>query len=408
MATTIVVPTYWGRPQGHTPRPGDAIFDHPTPVDGESTLPRLLESLAQAPPTPSFDLLVLVAPVGADLAPVAEQRVREILSPFADRFPVALFGPSSLPLLQRAAARAGVEAHFITLANYAGVRNLQLLVPHALGRDVIIALDDDETVSPDYVRRAVDAIAGAPSGGVAGLYEDAGGSVYLPEPEPTGNIFLDKAIIMNEAIRRLVTSPRRLTSTAVAFGGNMVFRRDLFSQVSFDPGITRGEDLDYVLNARLKGFTFWLDKTLRVTHLPPRIYETHPYAKLAEDVRRFVYQREKLRQAQARGLKTPDLDDLMPYPGKFLGDDLTDQALDALAREASPEAVRLWGTPEDILAHAMARAQQQASAYFSFADRWPLLARAVRADAELRDALVSLTLQGHGKRQGTGHRRGRP
>ena len=43
---SIVIPTYWGRPLGESPKPGDAIFDHPTPLDGDSTLPRLLKSLA--------------------------------------------------------------------------------------------------------------------------------------------------------------------------------------------------------------------------------------------------------------------------------------------------------------------------------------------------------------------------
>jgi len=42
----------------------------------------------------------------------------------------------------------------VTLRSYPTIRNLQLLVPHILGAEKIIALDDDEIVSPDYVRRA--------------------------------------------------------------------------------------------------------------------------------------------------------------------------------------------------------------------------------------------------------------
>ncbi|HLI57488.1 MAG TPA: hypothetical protein VKY26_10725, partial [Actinomycetota bacterium] len=42
----VVVPTYWTRPGGEA-RAGDAVYDHPTPVDDEGTLGRLLESLVR-------------------------------------------------------------------------------------------------------------------------------------------------------------------------------------------------------------------------------------------------------------------------------------------------------------------------------------------------------------------------
>ena len=65
------------------------------------------------------------------------------------------------------------------MRGYAAVRNMQLLVPAALGAQVIIALDDDEVVEPDYVRRATELIGTAHDGwtvvGIAGLYADAGG-----------------------------------------------------------------------------------------------------------------------------------------------------------------------------------------------------------------------------------------
>lgn len=390
MEVTIVIPTYWGRPQGHSPEIGDAIFDHPTPLDGESTLPRLLTSLARLDAAPPFRVLVLTAPVAPELAPAAEARVQEILASFAGHFPIGQVGPSHLPSLQWAAERAGLGARFITLANYAGVRNLQLLVPHALGSQLIIALDDDEVVPPDYLRTVVEIVAAPEISGVAGFYEDAEGSIFLPEPSPSGNIFRDKPIIMNQATRLLLATPERCTPTSLAFGGNMVFHRDLFSQVGFDPGITRGEDLDYVLNARLAGFTFWLDKGLRITHLPPHQYDAHPYAKLAEDVRRFLYEREKLRHAAAQGLRAPALEELMPYPGRFLQEDLEEHALTALVATATSQAVAQWGSPEEILAAAVARARDLAPAYFDFAQRWPALMEAVATDARLREHLSAL------------------
>ena len=116
------------------------------------------------------------------------------------------------------------------------------------------------------------------------------GASTCPKRGPRGNIFADKPAIMNEAVRQLQESPGRWVDSVVAFGGNMLFGRKLFRRVGFDPGITRGEDFDYVLNARLAGYKFWLDKCLRISHLPPKQHDTPPYVKLAEDIRRFLYE----------------------------------------------------------------------------------------------------------------------
>lgn len=133
--------------------------------------------------------------------------------------------------------------------------------------------------------------------------------------------------------------------TPVALGGNMVFHRDLFIRVGFDPGITRGEDIDYLINARLAGHRFWLDKELLITHLPPEAYGALPYAKLVQDVYRFVYKREKLRLA---GTDPAQFD---PYPGRFLRDDVEEQALAALQAAVTPEAAVRFGPPDWLCLH---------------------------------------------------------
>jgi len=326
MSITIVIPTYWGRPQGQPPQPNDAIFDHPTPVDGESTLPRLLNSLAQLEDGPPFNVLVLVAPVAASLTGAAQKRVEQIITQFADQLLVKQIGPTDLPRFQYAAEEVGMDAHVITLNNYAGARNMQLLASCALGSEIIIALDDDEIVPPTYLDLALETMGKEEISGAAGFYEDKNDSIYLPESPPTGNIFNDKPRIMNAGATKLLDTPGRWTPTPIAFGGNMLFRRELFTRVGFDSGITRGEDLDYVLNARLAGFTFWLDEKLRITHLPPNHYDTPPYLKLAEDVRRFIYQREKLRLSAGQMKNAPSPEDFTPYPGRFWQDDLEAQA----------------------------------------------------------------------------------
>ena len=392
-ALTIVVPTYWGRPRGESPKPGDAIFDHPTPLDGDSTLPRLLESLARLEAGDAFRLLILAAPVAPSLAAIAEQRLAAMLRPFAERFEVGIVGQAAASLLQPLARAIGFDPAAINLDDYAGVRNLQLLIPQALGSGLVVALDDDEVVAPDYLRIARETASRAGFRGAAGFYEDGEGSLTLPETPATGNIFHDKPAIMNDATRQLQNAPGRWVDSVVAFGGNMLFGRALFTHVGFDPGITRGEDLDYVLNARLAGFRFWLDKRLRITHLPPHHFDTAPYARLAEDVRRFIYEREKLRHAKQHAPRTgshfdtPPADVWDPYPGRFMQDDLEEQALAALTATGSGADKRIWGEPHEIIDHALARAASLVPRYFDFAQRWPALMKALALDAAMRQQL---------------------
>ena len=397
--TVITIPTYWTWDSERPAGPAEAIFDHPTPVDGESTLPRLLNSLCQIVGS-SFTVWVLTATVHSALQRAAEQRVAEIVAPFRERFPIAQFTVSDLAALRERMReritnirlRRGEFAPLFSLRSYPGVRNCQLAISHAMGAEVIIALDDDEIVDPDYVERARHFVGRVVEGvncadervlGLAGLYLDAGGNTLLPESLPTGNIFLDKSAIMNEGAWALQRAPGRLVDTPIAFGGNMLFHRDLFTCVGFDPSITRGEDIDYLINARLVGHRFWLDKKLFITHLPPGTHNTPPYAKLAQDVCRFVYEREKL---QLTGADPAQFD---PYPGRFLRDDVAPQALAALEALATPEAVNRFGSPKEIVAIAERGAREAALSYLEFAARWPGLMEAIGQDAELRERLLA-------------------
>lgn len=395
LALTIVVPTYWGRPLGESPKPGDAIFDHPTPLDGDSTLPRLLESLARLESDDAFRLLILVASIASTVTASAEQRVAEMLRPYAERFDIGIVGQATISLLKPLNRPIGLDPSVINLNNYAGVRNLQLMVPQALGSSLVVALDDDEVVSPDYLRIVRETASREGFSGAAGFYEDEVGSVFLPVAPSVGNIFHDKPAIMNEATHQLQDAPGRWVDSVVAFGGNMMFGREMFSHVGFDPGITRGEDLDYVLNARLAGFRFWLDKRLRIRHLPPQQYDMSPYARLAEDVRRFVYEREKLCHAQRAvshtavrsGITAPPADIWNPYPGRFMQSDLEEQALAALTSIGSTAEKRIWGEPGEIIYDALTRAASLVPLYFDFARRWPTLMKALTLDAEMQQQL---------------------
>jgi hypothetical protein len=361
----IIVPTYWTWGSERADGPIEVVYDHPTPLDGESTLPRLLESLT-ALEGPEFSVLILTAATHPELEQAVASQVERLITPFRAHYLIAQATEADAAFIRQ--RHPGLSDH-VQMRGYAGVRNLQLLLPHALGAEVVVALDDDEVVAPDYLQTALHFVG-----------REHGGERVL-------GIFLDKSTIMNDGARALQAAPGRLVPTPVAFGGNMVFHRDLFTHVGFDPGITRGEDIDYLINARLMGFKFWFDKQLVITHMPPDApdgaHSAHTWSKLHQDVLRFVYEREKLRLAGA------DPAQFDPYPGRFLRDDVEEQALAALQAEATPEAIARFGSPETIVAQARDHALESAPRYFEFAARWPHLVEAIGQDTALRHRLLA-------------------
>lgn len=376
MGCWITIPTYWGSRQA-------GIYDHPTPLDGRSTLPRLLDSLVGQTLNERPTILLILAATTPEEERPAYERLQELLLPYRNHLRLKIAGRAANALIQ-AAYPDLLPGDF---NGYGRVRNLQLLLPAALGGEVIIALDDDEVVEPDFLQRATRWIGHEIDGrkvlGITGPYLDGTGSPYNPEPAGGTDIFKAKMVFMNRAFQALFEDPRPLPPTDLALGGNMVFHRDLFTRVPFDPWITRGEDIDYLINARLAGCRFYFDKELVITHLPPREYESPAYAKTRQDVLRFFYERAKIRSG---GLKAADFD---LYPGRFLGDDLQTQAEQALASRATPADVARWGKPAAILEEARALAQQVAR-YRQFQERWPSLVTELAADDPLRRQLAAL------------------
>jgi hypothetical protein len=94
---------------------------------------------------------------------------------------------------------------------------------------------------------------------------------------------------------------------------------------SFDPQIPRGEDIDFLINAKMFGFPFFLDNQLSIKHLAPP--KTHPvWMRLREDIYRFTYERTKIENQKKRGGVTKvHAEEFDPYPGCFLKADLEEK-----------------------------------------------------------------------------------
>jgi len=358
-----------------------------------------LESLS-AIRQPEFNVVIITAVTNPQLEEGAEARVEEIITSFKGAFPIAQFANRDLLLLRRHVERLGFSAllPLISLRGYGNVRNIQLIVPHILGAEVIVALDDDEVVEPDYLARATEFIgAPAPDGsgpilGLGGFYLDESGNKFSEETSPpeASNLFQRKDSLMNAGLKLLESKPGRVVPSAMAFGGNMIFARPLWERVSFDPWITRGEDMDYLINARFQGIGWWLDKEVTITHLPPgKRYGAHSapsYSKLEQDVRRFIYETEKIKRAEGEpGFQWFDPVEFDPYPGAFLHGDVADHALDVLAEGWPSNEPYLSAAPSDLVADAVRYAQESAPRYFAFARAWPRLMAVLAGDRVLHD-----------------------
>jgi len=397
---TIVIPTYWCRARGHAGLPEDAIFDHPTPIDESGTLQRCLESL-EALRTHSFEVLLITAPVHPRIAAEAEKRVEQLIEPFKAAYPITQFAPSDLKRVRGTLEREGLDPGLVSLGAYAQIRNCQILGSVLLDSELIVAIDDDETVPADYLERAVDSVdklerRAAGEAGLAGIYLDAAGDYRLkvrPEEAASANKIVRKAVLINQQFEACFAAGQGLVETPLTLGGNMVFPPKLFRSVSFDPGITRGEDIDYLMNSRLLGFSWFFDGELSITHLPPKAsagdpLTSTPYAKLQRDVLRFVYQRQKIRISQRR----PELQSLRAeefglYPGEFLKEDLDSQALEALQVLRPPDAdERFFPQPAQMLAMARERALL-AEEYPAFNASWKRILDVVDRDERLKEGM---------------------
>jgi len=331
MKATMVIPSYWCRKKSEGWKETDTVYDHPTPLDEEGTLGRLLESLSVLAYR-DFTLVVLGVSTAPDIRKEVETRIAAIIEQVQTEVKIYSFSYSHLKNIHRYLHQQGLDRFtpLLKLDGYSNVRNLCLLVSHLLGSDVAVLIDDDEVFEDvHFMEKALEFI-GKKKGGedilaVAGYYINPDNDFYLHKDTQPWMTHWNKIDCMNRAFKEIIDSKPRLKETPFAFGGNLVIHRDLFMIVPFDPGITRGEDIDFLINARLLGFKFYLDNELSIKHMaPPKPFPL--WRQLREDILRFLFEKDKLQaQKETPLLARVTAEDLDPYPGEFLRDDLEDR-----------------------------------------------------------------------------------
>ena len=326
---TVVIPSYWARAGGTGDRAEEIVFDHPTSLDHSGTLGRLLDSLDIFDRVPGRIVIIAVANEQA-IAGEVEDRIREIIAPYRSRHHILAMGQAALEKIKRKLADRGVCAEalaMVSLDNYAAVRNICSLAGILEGSHCTVFIDDDEVFTDrDFFNKIAESMDQSAAGenvlALAGYYLQPD-TYRLDQSEVPGwrLPYWNNAEAMNRAFDLIIGRGKRIKQTPFVFGGNMTLALDALKKVPFDPRITRGEDIDFLLNLRVNGIKFYLDRELAIKHLPPGSAQK-AWRKLREDAVRFLYERKKVTDHDELSLS-----ELQPYPGAFLGDDLEERII---------------------------------------------------------------------------------
>ncbi len=331
MKTTMVIPSYWGRKKSEGWKLSDSVYDHPTPLDEEGTLGRALNSVADLKDK-DFNLIVLGVSTAKDIQAEVESRISTIVTDSNSGIETLFFSYSHLATIHHYLTEHKKERFIplLQLEGYSNVRNLCLFAAHLLGSEAVVLIDDDEIFEdPHFMEKAQDFIGMEFEGhevlAVAGYYINPDGDFLINKEALPWMTHWNKIACMNRAFQEIIGKEPRLKETPFVFGGNTVIHRKLFMSVPFDPAITRGEDIDFLINARMFGFKFFLDNQLSIKHKAPP--KPHPeWRKVREDIFRFVYEKRKLdTQEPVPGMTKVTADELGVYPGEFLKDDLEER-----------------------------------------------------------------------------------
>lgn len=328
---TICIPTYWTNETGipSTDRFYN-IYDHPTPLNSDGTIERTLNSLQGL--KGNFNVVIIGTITEPDLYEEFQTKLKKMLTKYK-QLDIYWFSHDELTNFHRLLDKkdTSYQKKYASLEGYSNIRNLCLILPHLLGSELTILIDDDEVIADkDFVIKATDSIGEAIGEEGETLLAKTG--LYITKEEETKKIktawwerYWPKGQAMHQVFKKAMEGPR-LSLTPIALGGAMVLHKNLFQKVSFDPWILRGEDIDYLINCKLHGHNFYMDNKLTFLHLPPE----HPSHILGmrQDIFRFIYEKEKIEYAfEQTDLKHFDLEDLDPYPGRFLRRDVARRAL---------------------------------------------------------------------------------
>ena len=397
MNPVIVIPSYWSRSDSISQVGDVGIYDHATPIS--KPLPELetcLQSLEQVRGVLRVVVLVVAPPAFAESA---RARVDGICRSHPNLNPLVI-GRNEAKEVTRVIDRVapGLEGEPCSLRGYGAIRNMGLAVAATLGHDVVVFLDDDEiALSDSYLIDAVYGIGletrqGLPIQAKSGYYIDRSESPFASATKPgIQNRWWRKREEFNEWMEKAL-SGTRITRSNYVCGGCFAVGAEAFCSVAFDPTITRGEDLDYLINLRMYGYDVWFDNEWYVKHLPPKV-PSHA-ARYLQNVYRWNYEVKKLEASrEIINLHHVTPESLRPYPAPWVdGRTLSKRIFrTSLARAILGPQRHEY---REIFMHGRKEAERWAGAvsrdYFAFQTYWPRIMASLWEDRALARALEKM------------------
>jgi glycosyltransferase involved in cell wall biosynthesis len=390
----VIIPTFWGKPKskrGRTSIPVDDLasaYDHPTPIDSDGTLPDCLRSLQKVEGLGR--VVIVVAATDESIEHRAEDKVREIVDDFPD-LEAFVFGPAELGSLHRRLEQLEFADMIegVTLKGYGAVRNVGLMAAAVLGHEAVVFIDDDEIVTtPEFLRIGMYGLGqkfdeGTPLLAKSGYYTDSHGRYQSDDDPHWSDTFWRQRSAFNAALS-VVSRPPRIQRTNISFGGILALHRDMFANVSFDPWVLRGEDMDYIINARMHGAEVYLDDEWHIVHEPPEMVSEA--IRFRQDAYRFIYEHRKIEFAKSQvDLRQVTPKSMLPYPGPFIDAGVGWRAvMTALLRSLSHADKALYRqVAVSVLRDAGDYARDHCQHYFEFQRRWPFMMEALWDDVAL-------------------------
>lgn len=380
MRETIIIPTYSRSIE-----------------EGHTQLSRLLESI-HALGEKGLGIIILNNTIDRGKSKEITKKIREIVKPYGESYSMGIVGYPELDKLHEFFRSIGYEdlTEHINFKPYSNFRNLGLLVAEILGSEVIILLDDDMVIEdPEYLKKAREFIGKKYKGervyGIGGHYLNRQGSYLIPEERLVRewwNIGWRKLECINQVLHKIHESKERIIEAPVIFCGNLVLHRELFGRIPFDPYISRGEDIDLLINARLFGYKILLDNERGIRHVHYHRTPGDISLEILRDTYRFAYERKKILRKDPSLLKFLD-----PYPGRFLGRGIYLKAamtsfllfINYLLRGRIKECSHPIRTLIASVMDARIYAERNCRKYFDFQRKWEITMGKVYKEKHLRD-----------------------
>lgn len=377
MNPAIVIPSYWAADDAVRGIDEVGTYDHATPVT--KPMPELatcLDSLEQVRGVLRVIVLLVAEP---DCETTARARVDNICRTHPNLNPLVI-GSEEARLIEDAvnAIAPDVEGDPVSLRGYGAIRNMGLAAAAVLGYDIVVFLDDDEVaLDENFLIDAVYGLGNVNRQDIAidaksGFFIDRSDSCFADEEHASwADRFWAKRAEFNEWMRRAQQATRISRSNYVC-GGCFAVHANAFTQVGFDPYITRGEDMDYLINMRMHGKEVWFDNEWYVRHLPPEIPSAA--SRFLQDVYRWTYEYEKVRFTNTqRDLRVITRQSLEPYPAPWLSREVFERIKKTSFRRALAESehlayLRIWLKGRH---DAEKWAQDHARSYLEFQTFWP-------------------------------------